>query len=213
MGWRGRRAPGCLARGGAAKVEAQLVNHRGPTLGYRITDGESVLAYIPDHEPALGQRLDRSATQWISGYGLARDVDLLIHDSQYTAGEYAGRVGWGHSAVEHTDDQALGDDADDADHDRRYQQHRDPDVDAVVGGHDGGVAAEHEELAVGQVDHAHHAEDDREPDADEHEAGDAVQDFQRENGREIHRARTIDRWCEAGKNGASCCLTLRIDAD
>jgi phosphoribosyl 1,2-cyclic phosphodiesterase len=87
---------------GPATVEASFVNHRGPTLGFRITDGDTTIAYIPDHEPALGQRLDRSATEWISGFDLARDVDLLIHDSQYTEEEYAGRVGWGHSTIPHS---------------------------------------------------------------------------------------------------------------
>ena len=86
---------------GPATVEAAFVNHRGPTLGFRITDGDVTVAYIPDHEPALGQELDGSAREWISGYELARDVDLLIHDAQYTEEEYAGRVGWGHSATEH----------------------------------------------------------------------------------------------------------------
>jgi phosphoribosyl 1,2-cyclic phosphodiesterase len=89
---------------GPATVEAAFVNHRGPTLGFRITDGDVSIAYIPDHEPALGQDLGRSAPEWISGYDLARDVDLLIHDAQYTDEEYAGRVGWGHSATEHVVD-------------------------------------------------------------------------------------------------------------
>ena len=87
---------------GPARVEAAFVNHRGPTLGYRITDGGATVTYIPDHEPALGQRLDRSADEWISGLALARDADLLIHDSQYAEDEYAARVGWGHSAVTDT---------------------------------------------------------------------------------------------------------------
>src|SRR3954471_5939457 len=84
---------------GPATVETGFVNHRGPTLGFRITDGDVTVAYIPDHEPALGQRLGESAREWISGYELARDVDLLIHDAQYTEAEYEPRVGWGHSAV------------------------------------------------------------------------------------------------------------------
>jgi phosphoribosyl 1,2-cyclic phosphodiesterase len=85
---------------GPATVETAFVNHRGPTLGFRITDGDATIAYIPDHEPALGQELDGSTPEWISGYDLARDADLLIHDSQYTEEEYSGRVGWGHSATE-----------------------------------------------------------------------------------------------------------------
>jgi ribonuclease BN (tRNA processing enzyme) len=86
---------------GPARIEAAFVNHRGPTLGFRITDGGTTIAYIPDHEPALGQRLEDSDEDWISGLALARDADLLIHDCQYTAEEYADRVGWGHSAIDH----------------------------------------------------------------------------------------------------------------
>jgi len=84
---------------GPARIEAALVNHRGPTLGYRIVDGERSLCYIPDHEPALGQDLARSDEEWISGLALARDVDLLIHDCQYTDGEYASFLGFGHCAL------------------------------------------------------------------------------------------------------------------
>ena len=89
-------------RMGSAKVEAALVNHRGPTLGYRITDGDSVLCYLPDHEPGLGQDLDRDQGEWISGWELARGAGLLIHDAQYTEEEYAGTIGWGHSRVADT---------------------------------------------------------------------------------------------------------------
>jgi phosphoribosyl 1,2-cyclic phosphodiesterase len=87
---------------GSARVEAEFVNHRGATLGYRITDGGTTVAYIPDHEPALGQEVATSDPAWISGAGLARDADLLIHDCQYTDGEYRDHVGWGHSAMSDT---------------------------------------------------------------------------------------------------------------
>ena len=43
---------------GSATIRAEAVTHRGPTLGYRITDGDESLCYIPDHEPALGAPLD-----------------------------------------------------------------------------------------------------------------------------------------------------------
>ena len=45
---------------GPARIRAASVTHRGPTLGYRIDDGDSSLAYIPDHEPALGADLERA---------------------------------------------------------------------------------------------------------------------------------------------------------
>jgi phosphoribosyl 1,2-cyclic phosphodiesterase len=84
---------------GGATIRAEAVTHRGPTLGYRISDGTSTVAYIPDHEPALGAPLEGLEREWVSGFDLARDADLLIHDCQYTDTEYPGHVGWGHSAL------------------------------------------------------------------------------------------------------------------
>src|SRR5204862_3752280 len=43
---------------GELELRAALVAHRGTTLGYRITEGDATLCYIPDHEPALGTALD-----------------------------------------------------------------------------------------------------------------------------------------------------------
>ena len=83
---------------GDFEVTADLVCHPGPTLGFRITDGHKSLTYLPDHEPALGGDFPR-APEWTSGFDLCRDVDLLIHDFQYTAEEYEARVGWGHSSI------------------------------------------------------------------------------------------------------------------
>src|SRR5262249_11234441 len=52
-------------------------------------------------------------------------------------------------------------------------QQRQPGVPAVVGHHDGGIAAYGQEGAMRQIDHAHHAEHDQKPDRDgeEHAAG------------------------------------------
>jgi phosphoribosyl 1,2-cyclic phosphodiesterase len=84
---------------GSAKVRAQAVNHRGPTLGYRIEDGGTTLCYIPDHEPGLGAPLDQLDDEWISGFELARGASLLVHDCQYTDDEYRHHLGWGHSPM------------------------------------------------------------------------------------------------------------------
>ena len=59
---------------GPARIRAASVAHRGPTLGYRIDDGDRSLAYIPDHEPALGADLETLEEEWISGFALARDA-------------------------------------------------------------------------------------------------------------------------------------------
>jgi phosphoribosyl 1,2-cyclic phosphodiesterase len=87
---------------GPARIRAASVTHRGPTLGYRITEGDTSLCYIPDHEPALGTTLDDLDRDWISGYDLACGASLLIHDSQYTDDEYPDHVGWGHSRLTDT---------------------------------------------------------------------------------------------------------------
>jgi phosphoribosyl 1,2-cyclic phosphodiesterase len=81
---------------GPARVLAQSVTHRGPTLGYRIEDAGTTLAYIPDHEPGLGAPLADLEDEWISGFELADGASMLIHDCQYTDEEYPAHVGWGH---------------------------------------------------------------------------------------------------------------------
>ncbi|MGH1481716.1 MAG: MBL fold metallo-hydrolase [Geminicoccales bacterium] len=93
---------------GPFSIRASLVCHPDATLGYRISlDGRAV-AYIPDHEPALcqtnGAWLEAS---WISGHELALNVDLLLHDAQYSEEEYASCVGYGHSSYRHAFDFAA----------------------------------------------------------------------------------------------------------
>jgi phosphoribosyl 1,2-cyclic phosphodiesterase len=94
-------APIRPTRVGPFTIESALVLHPGPTVGYRIGDGARTIAYLPDHEPALGWRGPSRTGRWTSGHDLAAGVDLLIHDAQYTADEYRSRVGWGHSSVDH----------------------------------------------------------------------------------------------------------------
>ncbi len=87
---------------GPFRIASQLVCHPGPTVGYRIENAGSVVTYIPDHEPALGARHFPCSPDWTSGYSLAEDADLLIHDCQYSAEEYSRRVGWGHCSIPHS---------------------------------------------------------------------------------------------------------------
>jgi phosphoribosyl 1,2-cyclic phosphodiesterase len=86
-------------RVGELEVKAALVAHRGPTLGYRLTCEGTTVCYLPDHEPGLGEDLSSAPGEWISGYALAKEASLLIHDCQYDAVEYSMRRGWGHSQV------------------------------------------------------------------------------------------------------------------
>jgi phosphoribosyl 1,2-cyclic phosphodiesterase len=81
------------------RVSSILVAHPGPTVGIRIEGPQGSLAYMPDHEPVLGALRFLPDRDWISGMSVAQNVDMLIHDSQYTDTEYVSRIGWGHSSM------------------------------------------------------------------------------------------------------------------
>jgi len=79
---------------GSAKVMARAIPHSGITLGYRIeADGHS-LAYLPDHQAPLDRRSISDAV-----LELCHDVDLLVHDGQYTEDEFSTKAEWGHSTA------------------------------------------------------------------------------------------------------------------
>ncbi len=84
---------------GGILVDAQPIEHPGPTIGYRLEHDGRSLAYLPDHEPALGLDLAHVETDWISGIGLASGADVLVHDAQWFDAEYSSKIGWGHSSV------------------------------------------------------------------------------------------------------------------
>jgi phosphoribosyl 1,2-cyclic phosphodiesterase len=85
------------------RVQAVEVPHKGGrTLGYRISDGHSSVAYLPDHCPtALGPGPDGLGARHPAAVELVRDVDLLIHDSQLRAEEVAAQGSFGHAAAEY----------------------------------------------------------------------------------------------------------------
>ena len=66
---------------------ARDVPHKGGrTVGYRVSDGHSTIAYIPDHCPTeLGAGPDGWGEYHPAVLELARDVDVLIHDAHLRA--------------------------------------------------------------------------------------------------------------------------------
>jgi phosphoribosyl 1,2-cyclic phosphodiesterase len=84
---------------GTATIRSCLVQHQGPTVGYRIEEDGRSLVYLPDHEPSLGNDLRSVSPEWMSGYAIAHDADVLLHDAQYRNHEYGAHVGWGHSGI------------------------------------------------------------------------------------------------------------------
>lgn len=81
--------------GPAGSLLAREVPHRGPTLGYRLSTGGSVVAYLSDHQAPL----QGSGPVADSVLELVDGADLLIHDAQYTREEFEAKAHWGHSTL------------------------------------------------------------------------------------------------------------------
>jgi phosphoribosyl 1,2-cyclic phosphodiesterase len=84
-------------------VLALTVPHKGGhTVGLRISDGHSSVAYVPDHCPtALGPGPDGIGEYHETALELARGVDLLIHDAHLRAEEVESEGSFGHAAAEY----------------------------------------------------------------------------------------------------------------
>jgi phosphoribosyl 1,2-cyclic phosphodiesterase len=84
-------------------VLARNVPHKGGhTVGYRVSDGRTSLAYLPDHCPtALGSGPDEVGEYHPAALELACSVDLLIHDAHLRAEEVEAEASFGHAAAEY----------------------------------------------------------------------------------------------------------------
>jgi ribonuclease BN (tRNA processing enzyme) len=85
---------------GNAKVRARPVPHCGPTLGYRIEWDGATLVYISDHQAPY---TDAGVSSTVSDtvLELCDGADLLIHDAQYTPGEFEQKAHWGHCTIDY----------------------------------------------------------------------------------------------------------------
>ncbi len=85
-------------------VLAREVPHKGGrTFGYRVSDGHSSLAYLPDHNPtALGPGEDGFGEYHTAALELARDVDVLVHDAQLLPQELAAEGDFGHAVADYS---------------------------------------------------------------------------------------------------------------
>ncbi|MEX2480548.1 MAG: MBL fold metallo-hydrolase [Gammaproteobacteria bacterium] len=131
------------------------VHHPGVTYGYRVRIAGKTVVYISDNEVqflkgSIAQRLhefeedehellERMVSEQRSAeVGAIEDVDILIHDAQYTPEDYSRKRGWGHSCYVDTVNLAI-----DAGVACLYLYHHDPTYD------DEQVAAIHREcLAI-----------------------------------------------------------------
>jgi phosphoribosyl 1,2-cyclic phosphodiesterase len=87
--------PGTRDLEGLSVTIAEVPHKGGRTFGYRVEDGRSSLAYVPDHGPSAPDCYEDGAAD------LARGVDILLHDAQHTAEEWPGRAQFGHASAEY----------------------------------------------------------------------------------------------------------------
>jgi phosphoribosyl 1,2-cyclic phosphodiesterase len=95
-------SPGRLQSGGFT-IEAREIPHKGGrTVGYRVSDGRSAVAYVTDHCPtALGPGPDGWGEYHAAALELAAGADVLIHDAQLLAEELPAQAAFGHAAGEY----------------------------------------------------------------------------------------------------------------
>jgi phosphoribosyl 1,2-cyclic phosphodiesterase len=84
-------------------VLAREIPHKGGrTFGFRVSDSTGAVAYLSDHNPlALGAGPLGVGELHPGAMALAMDVDLLIHDAQYTTAELPALAYMGHSCPEY----------------------------------------------------------------------------------------------------------------
>lgn len=111
-------------RHGPFEIRHFNVHHPGVTYGYTIGVAGKSVAYISDNEVqflkgSIAQRLHEFeedehellermvSEQRSTEVGLIENVDILIHDAQYTPHDYSRKRGWGHSCYVDTVNLAI----------------------------------------------------------------------------------------------------------
>jgi phosphoribosyl 1,2-cyclic phosphodiesterase len=84
-------------------VEVREIPHKGGrTLGYRVSDGRRVVAYVTDHCPtALGPGPEGWGEYHASALELAAGADVLVHDAHLLASEVEAEASFGHACADY----------------------------------------------------------------------------------------------------------------
>jgi len=86
------------------RVDPFPINHPNGGFGYRFSEGVKSFVFVPDNELSFHHEDGPGREEFVD---IFRGTDLLLHDAQYTAGEYRRTCGWGHSTFDDTVDLAL----------------------------------------------------------------------------------------------------------
>jgi phosphoribosyl 1,2-cyclic phosphodiesterase len=99
----GELQPGRALEAGPLTLLAREIPHPGGRmLGFRVSDGQGAIAYLPDHCPAsLGPGPDGLGIYHDAALELAQGADVLLHDSFWFADEFDPARDLGHAAAEY----------------------------------------------------------------------------------------------------------------
>jgi len=89
---------------GALSATYFPLSHPNGGVGYAFEEGGRRLVFLTDNELGLVHPGGRAAADYA---GFASGADLLFHDAEFTAAEYPGRRGGGHSTWEEAVDLAV----------------------------------------------------------------------------------------------------------
>ena len=94
-------------RVGRVTVTWEYAQHPGATVGYKVDVAGTKVSWLPDNEFLFGylgapEELtpdDLALAPYHRMVDFLSDVDILVHEAQYTNDEYPAKIGWGHSSI------------------------------------------------------------------------------------------------------------------
>lgn len=89
---------------GSLQVETIPLSHPNQGFGYKFIEGNKSFAFLTDNELTYPHEGGKEFDEYVE---FVRDVDLLIHDAEYTREEYKATKSWGHSVYLDTLDLAI----------------------------------------------------------------------------------------------------------
>jgi phosphoribosyl 1,2-cyclic phosphodiesterase len=94
--------PGIVRLGSLTLLAREIPHKGGRTFGYRVSDGSTSFAYLPDHSPtSLGPGPDGFGEYHDAALELADGADILMHDSFWYAQDFDPAETLGHAAAEY----------------------------------------------------------------------------------------------------------------
>ncbi|HUA42528.1 MAG TPA: MBL fold metallo-hydrolase [Streptosporangiaceae bacterium] len=94
--------PGLVRLGPLTLLAREIPHKGGRTFGYRVSDGSTSFAYLPDHSPTnLGPGPDGLGEYHDAAMQLADGADILMHDSFWYAEDFDPAETLGHAAAEY----------------------------------------------------------------------------------------------------------------